>query len=185
MELLGGRVLLLSPLWKPSTEMEAEEGLPPARGGHLLQLAEEVVGIVGEGLEAIAGDGLGGAAGGGAEGCHLIVGGYVDLGLDLLGTKDEIQLSGVRRGKGEIAPGESGRDGQKMMRTGGDARKAEPAVGAAYRTLMAVQGEGRAGYDRERAIPDDAGESGAPAIRLGQGVRGSRAPQGMRRQEAS
>ena len=57
-------------------------GIAAHRRGQLLKLAQEVVRIVGERLEAGAVDGLGGAAGRGVGGWGIVVSVYVHVGLN-------------------------------------------------------------------------------------------------------
>ena len=73
------------------------EGLPPAAAASLLELAEEIVGVVGEGLEALAGDGLGGAAGCGGVGRSGIVIRIddVDGGPDFFQAKRQGEFGGM------------------------------------------------------------------------------------------
>jgi len=66
----------------------------------LLELAEQIVWIVGESLELLAADGLRGAAGSGTPGRHSrVVGGDIDLRLHFGRREGDIEYSRMRCGE--------------------------------------------------------------------------------------
>ncbi len=120
-------------------------GIAAGCGGELLELAEEVVGVVGEGLQAVAGDGLVGPL----ARCWRLARRRRSrrLGFRRPRVAGRDRARGMRGGEREIAFGEALGGRREMMRAGVDTAKDEGAVGAAGLVLGSVEGERGAGNE--------------------------------------
>ena len=148
-------------------------GVGAGGGGELLELAGEVVRVVGEGLELVAGEG--GAVGSAERGGEV---GSVRLDVDFgggAGGKGEGEVGGVV-GYVKLERGEAGGGNGEVVAGGGDAGEAEAAVVAAGARGAGVEGKGGSGDERAGGVDDGAGERLAiGAGGLGGGGLGERA----------